>query len=115
MKKNNVRNLIFLHVILLLYSFSSLFSKTAAVSDFLSLRFNIFYGLAVIILFFYAIIWQQIIKTMTLTTAFANKSVVVIWGMIWGSLLFNEKITIKMIVGALIILVGVYLVVSDNE
>lgn len=115
MKKDNVRNLMILHMVLLLYSFSSLFSKAASVFDFFTISFSIYYGIALFVLLLYAIFWQQIIKKMPLTTAYANKSVVVIWGMIWGGLLFKEHITIKMMVGALIILVGVYLVVSDNE
>ena len=111
----NVKYLICLHVVLLLYSISSIFSKMAALQEFLSFDFILFYGGVLFLLFLYAIFWQQIIKKTPLTTAYANKSVVVIWGMIWGSLLFKEHITIKMMVGALIILVGVYLVVSDNE
>ena len=52
---------------------------------------------------------------MSLTTAYANKAVLVIWGMVWGNLIFQEAISVQMILGAIIILVGVYLVVSENE
>lgn len=106
---------ILLHLILVVYSVASVFSKFASKQSFLSLKFLILYGIVILILFIYAILWQQILKKMPVTTAFANKSVVVIWGMVWGNILFGEKITMNMIIGALIIFIGVYLVVSENE
>ncbi len=63
----------------------------------------------------YAIAWQQILKRLPLTVAYANKPVSLIWGMIWGSMLFREKITWNMILGAGIIFVGIYLVVTADE
>ena len=68
-----------------------------------------------LILGIYAIFWQQILKKFTLTTAFFNKAVIVIWGMIWGTLFFKEKITLNMIIGAIIVLIGISLVVKDYE
>ena len=109
------KHYIYLNFILLLYSMSSVFSKTAAMQEFLSIKFILFYGGTIFILFVYAILWQQIIKNMNLTTAYANKAIVVIWGMIWGVLFFKETITLKMILGAVIIICGIYLVVSDSE
>lgn len=106
---------ILLHVILCIYSVGSVFSKFASKQVFLSVKFLLFYGLVIFILFVYAILWQQVLKKISVTTAFANKSVVVIWGMIWGNILLGEKITINMIIGAVIIFGGVYLVVSENE
>ena len=35
--------------------------------------------------------------------------------MMWGFLIFGESITITKIIGAVIIIVGIYFVVSDNE
>ena len=109
------KNYIYLNIILIMYSLCGVFSKFAAQYPMLSVKFILFYGFSIFILFIYAIFWQQIIKKMNITTAYSNKAIVVIWGMIWGSLLFNEAITLKMIAGAVIILFGVYLVVSDSE
>ena len=47
--------------------------------------------------------------------AYANKGITIIWGMIWGALLFKEAITLKTIIGAVIILIGIYMVVTNNE
>lgn len=115
MTNSKIKNFIFLHIILIVYSLGSIISKLASEKNFLSFEFILYYGLVLIIMLLYAILWQQILKRMPLTTAFANKSVTVIWGMIWGALIFNEVIKINMIVGSLIIFLGVYLVVSDDE
>ncbi len=109
-----VKDIIFLHIILLLYSGSSICSKLAASQEFLSLPFVLLYGCVVLCLMIFAVLWQQILKKMPLTVAYANKSVVIIWGMIAGSLFFQEKITWPIILGSVIIVIGVYLVVRED-
>ncbi len=106
---------ILLHVILLIYSFGGIFSKLASTEEFLSLKFVFYYSIVLLVLFLYAIVWQQILKRIALTTAFANKSITVMWGMALGASFFKEKITITMIIGTVFIFYGIYLVVSDNE
>ncbi len=59
------------------------------------------------VLIIYAIGWQQVIKHLPLSVAFANKPVVIIWGMIWGKTIFGEQITIVNIVGVFLIIVGI--------
>lgn len=113
--KPSVKDFLFLHAILILYSFSGVFSKLAAGKEFLSLPFLLLYGTVLAFMFVYALLWQQALKKMPLTTAFSNKSVITVWGMLWGALFFHEKITWLMIVGALVIFAGVYLVVTDDE
>ena len=63
----------------------------------------------------YAFVWQQILHYLPLTFAYANKGVSLVWGMIWGALFFQEKITWNMILGAAVIFFGIYLVVTSNE
>lgn len=104
-----------LHILLLFYSSCGVFSKLASKEDFFSLNFIIFYIAEIFVLFVYAIVWQQVIKNLPLTVAFCNKSVGMIWSMLWGALLFHEVITINMIIGAGIVLVGILLVVTSNE
>ena len=65
-------------------------------------------------LFVYAIVWQQLLKKLPLVTAYANKAVTVIWGIVWGYFFFNEGITIYKLIGAVVIVIGVYLVVSSD-
>lgn len=104
-----------LHILLALYSMSGIASKYAAQQEFLSVSFLFLYGIVAAALFLYAIFWQQIIKKLPLVTAYANKAVTVVWGIVWGILYFNEKITFMKIIGAIIIIIGVYIVVSSGE
>ena len=113
MKK--ARYLIILHIILALFSISGIFSKLAAGEEMLSAKWIVYYGAVLAFLFVYAIAWQQIIKKMPIVTAYANKAVMVIWGIIWGFVFFSEVITIQKIIGAIIITAGVYLVVTGDE
>ena len=110
-----IKNYLFLHFVLILYSFAALFSKRAAGYDFLSIPFLANYGIVLIILLFYAILWQQVLKRFSLSTAFSNKSVVILWGMLWGILFFGEGINFFMLAGALLIIVGIYFVGKDEH
>lgn len=90
-------------------------NKLAAGYEILSRQFCFFYGMGLFFLLVYAVLWQQILKCFTLTTAYANRSLVMILTMIWGVLLFKEQITLNMLIGAAIILFGVNLVVKADE
>ena len=104
-----------LHLMLMVFSLGEVCSKLASMQDYFSFPFILFYGLLLLSLAFYAIMWQQFLKVMPLTTAYANKSVIVLWGMIWGSLIFKEQITWNMLLGGIIIMIGVYLMVCEDE
>lgn len=114
-KKTNWKVVLCLHILLFIYSLESVCSKMAAAQEMFSFKFFLFYGLVLFLLFFYALAWQRILKYMPLTVAYANKGITIIWGMIWGALLFNETITLKTIIGGAIILAGIYMVVTNNE
>ena len=91
--------LIALHVLLLIYSLSGFFSKNASMQSFLSFEFCAFYAGMLFILVVYAIGWQQILKRLPLTLAFANKAVTIVWGIVWGVVFFGETVTWQMILG----------------
>ena len=114
-KESNVKYIAILHIVLFVYSILGIASKIASGKDFLSLEFCFYYGIVILNLFLYAILWQQIIKKIPLITAYANKAVTVIWGIVWGSLFFKEEISFGKIVGAVIIILGIYLVVSTKD
>ena len=46
---------------------------------------------------------------MPLTTAFANKAITVVWGIIWGLIFFQERITAGKLLGAALVIAGVAL------
>ena len=103
----NYKTLIDLHLMLMIYSMSGIFSKLAAGQSFLSFRFCLYYGVIIALLGFYAIGWQQIIKRIPLTLAFANKAVTTVWGLVWGLLFFQERVTVGKTVGIALIVAGV--------
>lgn len=112
---SNIKHIIFLHILLAVYSLSGVCSKMAAGYSFLSLPFIFWYGLVILNLGIYAVVWQQIIKHLPLTTAYANKAVTIVWGILWGSLFFDEAIKWNMIVGAIIVIIGVIVVVTADD
>ena len=104
-----------LHVMIALYSLGSVCSKLASGHPFMSLPFLLFYGGSIAILGIYAIGWQQIIKHLPLTAAYANKAVTLVWGLVWGRVIFGEGFTAQKVLGAGIVLAGVVLfALSDN-
>lgn len=114
MKESKGKTLFWLHGLLMVYSFSTVFSKLASGEPFLSFRFCLYYSVILILLGFYAICWQQIIRKLPLTLAFANKAVTVVWGLIWGSLLFHEQISGRKLIGAALVIAGIVLFGSEE-
>lgn len=98
-----------LHALLLVYSLSSAMSKFAATATFPSPRFVLCYGGMILLLVVYALGWQQVIKRMPLTSAYANRAVTVIWGMVWGVLVFKEGVSPLQMLGAVVVMAGVVL------
>ena len=111
----NTKTILALNVLLMFFSLGGIFSKLAAKQSFLSLKFILCYGALLLIMFVYAIGWQQIIKRLPLTMAYANRAVTIVWGIIWGLLFFNEKLNLGKVIGAVIVIAGVLLYVTESE
>ncbi len=116
MHREKIKIFLMLHLLLIIYSVSGICSKLAAGQPFLSFKFCICYAVTIVLLGFYAIVWQQIIKRLPLTTAFANKAVTVVWGIIWGAVFFHEPVSAGKVTGAVLVIVGVVLFAfADRE
>ena len=115
MYKSNLKTIFLLQLLLAVNSFTGIFSKLAANESFLSFRFCLYYGCIILLLGIYAIGWQQIIKRLPLTTAFANKAVGLIWGFVWGAVFFHEAITLGKGIGAILVVFGVVLFASADK
>lgn len=109
MPKSDIKWIFIMHVMLLFYSAGSISSKLASKETFMSFRFLLLYGILLLVLAGYAIGWQQVIKHLPLTTAYANKAITIIWGILWGSLVFHERVTVGKLIGALFVLGGIVL------
>ena len=109
------KTILALNILLMFFSLGGIFSKLASKQPFLSLKFILCYGALLLIMFVYAIGWQQIIKRLPLTMAYANRAVTIVWGIIWGLLFFNEKLNVGKIIGAVIVIAGVLLYVTESD
>lgn len=114
-KKINIKSIILLEIAFFIYSLSSMFSKKAMYDNPSFTHIIVFYLLSVCMLGIYAIIWQQVLKTLDLSVAFANKGITIIWGIFWGIIVFNEKVTFGMIIGAIIVIIGIVIMMYNKE
>ena len=103
-----------MHAAFIFYALYSVVGKLGAREKFFSLRFLILYGAVFILLFVYAILWQQVLKNISLTVATANKTITIVWGIVFGFFFFDEKITPKMILGAIVILIGILILCTGK-
>lgn len=104
-----------LHLSLLVNSLPGVASKLAGRFRVLSPGFLFFCALSIFLLGVFAVVWQQVLRHMPLTFALTNKPVTVIYSLIWGALIFGEKIRPGMMLGAAVIIAGIVIGVSGNE
>lgn len=115
MRKISVKIIIALQLAVMIYTLSSVAAKLAAMQEAFSISFLLFYGLEILMLGIYAIAWQQIIKRCDLSVAYANRSMAILWSLIWTVVFFHEALTLKNIIGVFIVFAGTMIVNSDGE
>ncbi len=108
------KNYILLHLNILLFSFTGVFSKAASVQfnrhGLESIWLYLFLFLMLFNCFIYALAWQKVIKRFDLNVAYANKTVYLIWSQVWAVIIFHENLTLQNIIGLLVVFVGVMVV-----
>jgi len=105
-----MKMLLLLHIMFFFFSISSVLGKYASYEDFVSLNFILLFGASIAIMFFYSIAWQFILQRTSLVMAYSNRGIVVIWGIVWGVLLFDDILNFATIAATLIIIAGIALV-----
>lgn len=108
------KDLLMLQAVFFVYSISSVVSKLASGKEFLSFEFLFFYGLDVIILGIYALLWQQVIKKFELSIAYANKAITLLWALTWGIVIFKEQITPGKVAGIVLVMIGIFILNSGE-
>jgi len=73
-----------------------------------------YYTFEIIILGIHAVLWQQVLKRFDLTIAYSHFGMTIIWNFLWSSMFFFEKISKFNVIGAVIIVIGIMLVISDD-
>lgn len=113
-KKIRWKDLLMLQAVFVVYSISSVVSKMASGKELLSFEFILFYGLDVMILGIYALLWQQVIKKFELSIAYANKAITLLWALVWGIVIFREQITPGKVAGIALVMVGIFILNSEE-
>lgn len=109
-----IKDIIFLHICILIFTGTTVLSKYISRFDFLSLEYILVFFAMFAILGFYALLWQQAIKRFSASVAYSNKSVTTIWTLLFSAILFGEGITLNNAIGAAIIIAGVILVAQND-
>lgn len=113
MKK--VKNVLLLQGVVIIYTISSVMSKLASSNKESVIKFLFFFGMEFVLLGIYAILWQQMIKRFELSVAYANRSMSVLWSIIWAVIFFHDTITIKNIVGVILVIAGTIIINTDLD
>ena len=106
--------LLILQAAVCLYTVSGIAAKLASGYEFMSLGFILCYGGEILVLGIYAVIWQQIIKRVDISIAYANRALAIFWSMLWAFLLFKEQITVQNLIGVALIFAGTWVVNSSD-
>lgn len=114
-KKITLKDIFLLQGVIMIYTLSTVAAKFASGHPTLSSSFILFYGLDILILGVYAVLWQQMIKRFDLSIAYANRAMGLLWSMVWAVIIFRESITLKNVIGVLLVMVGTVIVNSDNN
>lgn len=93
----------------LLYACTGICTKKAALSEPLSWSYMAWLAGAVMIIGIYALLWQQVLRRIELSTAYMFKGTTLIFTMLFAALIFGESITIPNMIGSIIIICGITL------
>ena len=113
MDKIKIKNIILLQLIVIIYTINSIIGKLSAGEEFMSMRFILFYVAEVGVLGIYALLWQQMIKRFDLSIAYANSAMALIWSAVWAVVIFHESLSIKNIIGILLVIAGTVVVNTE--
>lgn len=109
-----VKSIVFGIIIYCLFSLSSVFMKFASSQTNLIYK-GLYYCISIGMLGIFSILWQKLLNKLNLTKAYFFKSTTIIWGLIYGALIFKEKISLYMIIGVIISLIGIIIVLGEKN
>lgn len=109
MYMRKLRTILVLLGLFLIYAFVSVFTKYTSLQA--PLSFQYFLGLAgaFMVMGVYAILWQQVLKRISLTDAYMFKGSSLIFLLVLSAILFGESITLTNVIGSLLIVGGIAL------
>ena len=93
----------------LIYACTSIFTKMASRQEMLSWPYLLWIAGAVGVMGVYAILWQQVLNRIELSTAYMFKGTSLVFVLLISALLFGEAITLNNVIGSAIIILGIVL------
>lgn len=96
-------------VVNFIYACTGICTKMASRQEILSWPYLLWMAGVVGVIGVYAILWQQIITRIPISTAYMFKGTGLIFGLLFAHLLFSEQITVYNVIGAATIIIGIAL------
>lgn len=109
-----LKTIIKLQAVVVLYTFAGIFSKLASGESLFSLKFFIFMGMELLMLFVYALLWQQVIKKTELSVAYANREMYLLWSLLWAVVFFHNDVTPANVIGCLLVIAGTLIITGEE-
>ncbi|MFI3213239.1 MAG: EamA family transporter [Eubacteriales bacterium] len=113
-KRIRIKDIIILQAVIMIYTISSVMAKFASGQDTIQ-GLLVFYGIEIVILGVYALLWQQMIKKFDLSVAYANRAMALLWSAVWAIVIFKETITMMQVLGIVIVIIGTMVINSEKE
>lgn len=111
-KKIGIKQIILLQAIIVIYTFSGIMAKFASGAELLWKMF-LFLALDIMFLGIYAIFWQQMIKIFSLSVAYANRAMALLWSALWAKIIFGEELGLKQMLGIGLVIIGTVIINTE--
>ena len=108
-------NYLVLHFLFIVYAFNTMMGRMAAPYGCLDWHRYVLLCGVLFLLGIYAIGWQVMLKRFNLGVAYANRSSVVIWGILLAWLCLGEPLSWTLALGAAMIIGGIILVSMEED
>ncbi len=112
--KLTIGSALFLAFAVAVYSSSGFFTKLASRNEFLSTTYILCLCGVVVVLGTYAVLWQIALKRVNLNQAYLFRCLGLIYGLCIASFAFHESISWHNLLGALIVLSGLLILLSEK-
>lgn len=109
-----IKNILLAVILYAFMSLSSVFMKLASLESSITKKM-FFYVASIFTLGIFAILWQKLLKKFDLSKVYVFKATTIIWGMLFGYMIFHENINYQMIIGALITVIGVIVIIREEK
>ena len=93
----------------LIYACTSICTKMASRQEMMSWPYLLWIAGAVGVMGVYALLWQQVITRMPISTAYMFKGTSLVFVLLFSALLFGEGISTNNLIGSAIIIAGIVL------